>query len=88
MLVRLAIYAFIGVMAYLFLRRMFAKLTHRESVPPGWNSGVSQLVRDPNCGVYIDRVNSVYRKVPGGFLFFCSNRCAEQHLSAKGDPQA
>jgi YHS domain-containing protein len=83
MLVRVAIFAFVGLLAFLYLRRLLAKLTRREAVPPGWKSGVSQLVQDPNCGVYIDRANAVFRKVPGGFLFFCSTRCADQHLSAK-----
>jgi YHS domain-containing protein len=46
--------------------------------------GVAQLVQDPQCGVYVDRAEAVQRKVPGGLLFFCSERCADDHLRARG----
>ena len=82
MLVRIALFVFVGLVAYFALRRFLAKFSSQETAMPGANHGVSQLVQDPQCGVYIDRSNAVARKVPNGFLFFCSQKCADEHMSS------
>jgi hypothetical protein len=44
---------------------------------------VSQLVQDPNCGVYLDVNDAVARPVGNGQLFFCSTACADTWMAKK-----
>lgn len=86
MLLRLIIFAAVAFFAYLLLRRTLAGLGGRAAPRAEREHEVPQLVQDPNCGVYVDRAEAVRRDVPGGVLFFCSARCAEQHLGKKTAP--
>ncbi len=75
------ILVFVGV--YLFLRRLLAR-----SRQAGRSSGeparpVSQLVQDPNCGVYVDAQAAVRRAVGKGQAFFCSETCADAWMTKR-----
>lgn len=86
MLLRLIIFAAVAFFAYLLLRRALPGLSGGAAPRPEGGREVPQLVQDPNCGVYVDRAEAVRRDVPGGALFFCSTRCAEEHLGKKAAP--
>jgi len=82
MLVRLALWGIVLFFAYLLFRRTVSSVRHSapRSAPL---DPVSQLVQDPHCGIYVDRMEAVQRKVPGGTLFFCSEKCANAHLNGE-----
>jgi YHS domain-containing protein len=83
MLVRIVLFFVVGFFAYLLVRRTLAGLTARVAPRPRAETGVAQLVQDPQCGVYVDRAEAIQRKVPGGVLFFCSEKCAAAHTRAR-----
>jgi YHS domain-containing protein len=83
MLVRLVLFLVVGFFAYLLLRRTLAGLTARVAPRGRPETEVAQLVQDPHCGVYVDRAEAIRRKVPGGVLFFCSEKCAAAHTHAR-----
>ena len=46
-------------------------------------SEVADTVKDPNCGVYVPKNQSITRLVQGKEQFFCSNKCADEYSSKK-----
>ena len=46
------------------------------------SSDAAEMVQDPNCGVYVPKVQAVSRSVRGKDHFFCGERCANEY-SAK-----
>jgi YHS domain-containing protein len=83
MLLRLIVFAVISFFAYLLVRRTLTGFTARATPRREPEGEVAQLVQDPQCGIYVTRGDAVQRKVPGGLLFFCSERCAEAHMHAE-----
>jgi YHS domain-containing protein len=63
----------------MLLRKTLSGLTARTAPRSEPEGEVAQLVQDPHCGAYVSRGDAVQRKVPGGLLFFCSEKCAEAH---------
>lgn len=80
-MIRLLLYAFVGLIAYLMFRRLFESPHRLREHPQEEDDRLGRLVQDPQCGVYVDSREAVRRKVPGGELFFCSKRCADAYLS-------
>jgi YHS domain-containing protein len=75
------IVVFVGV--FLFLRRFLApsrRAGRRTTEPP---RPVSQLVQDPNCGVYVDAQAALRRTVGNGQVFFCSEACADAWMTKR-----
>jgi YHS domain-containing protein len=74
-LIRMFLYVFMIVGAYMLLRKLIAPSAQpRQKAEP--TRPVSQLVQDPNCGVYLDVQDAVRRSVGNGQVFFCSETCA------------
>jgi YHS domain-containing protein len=73
---------FVGV--FLMIRRVTApaRRAARSAAEPAMRP-VSQLVQDPNCGVYVDAQAAIRHTVGKGQVFFCSETCAEAWM-AKG----
>ena len=42
-------------------------------------SEAADMVRDPNCGVYVPKNQSVTRLVQGKKHYFCSKKCADEY---------
>lgn len=78
-LIRVVIFALVGLMAYLMFRRAFSTQPGRAH-PQAEDDRLGRLVQDPQCGVYVDSREAVRRKVPDGELFFCSKDCANAYL--------
>jgi YHS domain-containing protein len=79
--IRLMLYAFMIVGAYLLLRRMLGASSRPKQTVAA--RPVSQLVQDPNCGVYLDVQEAVRRSVGNGQVFFCSQTCADAWMAKK-----
>ena len=81
-LIRILVYVFMIVGAYLLIRKLLGSSSQRkqgaEPVRP-----VSQLVQDPQCGVYLDVREAVPRSVGNGQVFFCSETCAAAWMAKK-----
>jgi YHS domain-containing protein len=82
-LIRLLLYVFMFVGAYMLLRKLLspaARTAQTATEPP---RPVSQLVQDPQCGVYLDVNDAVQRTVGNGKVFFCSESCANAWMTKK-----
>ncbi len=71
---RLAIIALIITLVLLLLR-WFLKPSDQE----GSSQNSTEMVRDPNCGIYIPKPEAVKKNVSGEELFFCSVKCANEY---------
>lgn len=80
-LIRIVIIAAIGMMAYTLYRK-FISGPSRGATKPESEERLGRLVQDPQCQVYVDSKDAVRRKVKGGDLFFCSEKCADEYLGA------
>ncbi len=79
-LIRIVIIAVIAMVVYTFYKKMIAG-PGRGSAKPEADERLGRLVQDPQCQVYVDSKDAVQRKVKGGDLFFCSEKCAEEYLA-------
>ena len=80
-LFRLLFFISAGVVAYLIFQRLTARPGRSEPAVDS-DARLGRLVQDPQCKVYVDSHEAVRRKVPGGSLFFCSEKCAREYLEA------
>jgi YHS domain-containing protein len=82
-LIRLLLYVFMFVGAYMLLRKLLSPAPRTAQPAPEAPRPVSQLVQDPNCGVYLDVNDAIQRTVGNGKVFFCSETCANSWMSKK-----
>jgi YHS domain-containing protein len=47
------------------------------------SSEASEMIQDPNCGVYVPKNQAIARSVLGEEHFFCSEKCADEYPSKK-----
>ncbi len=71
---RLAIIALI-ITLVLILLRWFLKPSTQE----GSSQSSTEMVRDPNCGIYIPKPEAVQKNISGKEYFFCSEKCAKEY---------
>ncbi len=79
-LIRILIIAAVAALVYALYKKMIAGPS-RGAPEPEEDERLGRLVQDPNCGVYVDGKDAVQRKAPGGDLFFCSKKCADEFMS-------
>lgn len=80
----LAAYAFI---AWYVLRAVVRWLLQSPPKPERRDAGPppdADMVRDPECGVYVLRDRAVTRIVRGSALCFCSEACADKNEARGG----
>lgn len=82
-LIRLLLFILMAVGVYVLVRRLLAAAAPQPAPRPEAARPVSQLVQDPNCGVYLDVHDAVARKVGNGQVFFCSAGCADAWMAKK-----
>lgn len=78
-----------AALAYYALRAVWRWLLQTPPKPEPRNSGgpaEGEMVRDPECGVYILKERAVTRIVRGSLLCFCCEACAAAH-EARGGPR-
>ena len=74
---RALIWLMLGGALYWALRELM-----RSSLPgrrDRQGGGSEEMVRDPQCGVYIPLSNALKRRVRGETVYFCSSECAEAY---------
>jgi len=69
----LIVYAFL---AYLALRAVLRWLLQRVAKRDAPSSGGDEMVRDPQCGVFVLKERAVPRRLRGETVFFCGEGCA------------
>ena len=80
-IIRIAMLFGIGWAVYLVFRWFLSsQLGGKRKVEEKLSSG--NLVKDPQCGVYVDVKSAVQKKTPGGEFFFCSEECAKLYLES------
>lgn len=77
-------------LAGLLIYTTFKKLTGaaRAGRAEKKDERLGRLVQDPQCHVYVDSKDAVQRKVKGGELFFCSEKCADEFLAEMQQKEA
>jgi len=77
---RLVIIAVI-VAVVLFLFRWFLAPAPKKPSSPG----STEMVKDPNCEIYVPQTEALRREISGKEHFFCSEKCADEY-EAKSRP--
>lgn len=52
---------------------------------PGASPAADVMVKDPFCGTYFAKRNAVHVNYRGKDLYFCSTRCRDEYLAARGE---
>jgi YHS domain-containing protein len=68
----------LGVVLYWVIRELFGTRP-RKSRPT--EEGGEEMVRDPQCGVYLPKSSAISNRRAGEQLFFCSEECERKYLS-------
>jgi YHS domain-containing protein len=81
-LIRILILAVVAVLVYTLYKKYISGPS-RSGGPTEPDERLGRLVQDPQCQVYVDSKDAVRRKVKGGDLFFCSEKCADEYLEGE-----
>ena len=75
------IWLILGIALYWAIRELFG-----SSLPgrPGKHGESEEMVRDPQCGVYIPVGSALKKRVRGETVYFCSRKCEEEFSSKTG----
>ena len=77
---RFLIWLILGGAFYWALR----ELTGRGSASSGDHKGEGEeMVRDPQCGVYVPVSSALKKKIKGEEVYFCSRECGEEYGKTK-----
>lgn len=80
-MIRLLIYGFliyVMVRVVRFLGRTLMRPDEESDAGPG--AANTELIRDPQCGVYFLRQQGVEARIGGERIHFCSERCRDEYL--------
>ena len=80
--IRLIIIAVIGFLLFRIVKALFVPRTkeRRQFHHPGEKKAVSEMVQDPNCGVFVAKKEAYSNQVGGKVLYFCSEKCCKEYL--------
>jgi len=69
---------FLGVILYWAVRELLGKGSKddRKDVPG------EEMVKDPQCGVYLPKSSAVSCRLNGKSLYFCSEECREKYKAS------
>jgi YHS domain-containing protein len=79
MLVRLLIWLIVGALVYT-VYQMLKQALLKPSPPSAKSSRGEEMVRDPECGTYVPRIDAVHAEVGGKPCYFCSAECRDKYL--------
>jgi uncharacterized protein len=66
-----------GLMSPAPLNRFKGSRPHRDTES---GSDPEELIRDPNCGVYLPRKQGIAALIGGRVSYFCSEECKRQYI--------
>lgn len=76
---------YVGVKAFRWVNKYLKSRTwQREIEPPAHDSYVSDMVRDPVCGIFIPANEAVTVVKNGRTVHFCSRECRKRFVDAHG----
>ncbi len=83
MIIRLIVAIVIVYLLYRIGKIVFLPRQERRSAFPGRRSeiGNEDLVKDPQCGVYVPIGSAVRTTIRGETLYFCSKECRDAYLA-------
>ncbi|MCF8722878.1 YHS domain-containing protein [Nitrospina gracilis] len=65
----------LGILILFFLFRWaFASPSKKAD-----NPDATDMVKDPNCRMYVPKPEAIRKTIQGNELFFCSEKCAEEY---------
>lgn len=81
-MIRLIIFGFIIYLAYRFIKSWGKSLfpSDNQGAPVKSSSEPTELIRDPQCGVYFLRQRGIESRIGGKTLSFCSEKCRDEYL--------
>jgi uncharacterized protein len=83
-MIRLLLLALLFFLGYSLYDVIFRPLSGRgKPLPKEKTSQGEDMVRDPQCGVYIPRGDAIEKVVNGKKRFFCSRECLDAFLDQK-----
>jgi YHS domain-containing protein len=50
----------------------------------GDDTATKEMVKDPNCDIYVPQSEAIPRTVQGTDYFFCSEKCADEYSHKNG----
>ena len=86
---KLLILLLIGYLAYRSFKSWLLNSAQRQSVQgdsPGRPAGEidDDMVKDPHCGVYVTKRESIILHHRGRDLYFCSEACRDKFMEGQG----
>jgi YHS domain-containing protein len=79
MLVRLLLWLIVGFLIYTVFQAVKQALLKRSAPPAEKTSRGEEMIKDPECGIYVPRNDAVKAEVKGTTYYFCSNACRDQY---------
>lgn len=73
---RLALIALAILILFLLFRWAFGSSPRGDAAPDA-----TEMVKDPNCDMYVPKPEAIRKTIQGHEHFFCSERCAEEYRS-------
>ena len=83
LIVRVLLILFVIRMIVVWVRSLNAPRRAPSSPARGAVRAGGDLVRDPQCGTYVPRINAIGALVSGKMEYFCSTSCRDQALGAR-----
>jgi len=76
----------IGILIYLLFRLLKPLFSPRPSADSrllfrNQNAAVNEMVRDPQCGIYVAKKDAYLKRVGTDVLYFCSEECCQRYLT-------
>ena len=84
-MIRLLILLILVFLAYTFFTGVRQLLTGqgKRNLPPKSGPKGEDMVRDPQCGIYLPRSEALKKMVSGRQQYFCSKECRDAFLGRK-----
>jgi len=79
-MIRLLLFLFLFYALYRLGKEFMSGLTSRGPLPRDTLGEIDdEMVKDPNCQVYIPKTSAIKRRIRGEEYYFCSPGCADEY---------
>ena len=72
---RIVFYTLIAFTIIYLFRSLFSGSAKKQKIG---DISETEMVKDPNCKVYIEKSDAVKRYLKGSYYYFCSSKCAKE----------